>query len=758
MTLFIKQVIGKCFLLLLIVLLGVQSKADNLKEVVILNSYHSGFKWTADINNAISEYFHHDQTTRLFCEYMDSKRFYSEAYINTLRDQYYLKYHDHQVDGVICSDNHAFDFFLKYGKDIWGDVPAVFCGVNDINEQLHLIDTTKHAIVYELIDISGTIQLIEELQADIEEIIVISDKTLSGNIFVNQFITAFESEERSYTYRIINSTNPATLKNTLAQIPVNNRAIYLLSLYTERNGIPNEMMLESKYFFDEIYIPIYSNWDFLFPNLIVGGKVLKAAEQGQISARLMGDILNSRKIQVHNHPTNHTIIDFLQLQKHQLDLINIDDVAEIINQENLFIKTYKKELIIILSILIVFVSIILVLIGDIIKRKRIEINYIDSEKRLELAIKGANEGLWDIDLVNQNIYISEQFARLLGYDSASEIDFKLDNWHEYVLPQDIEQVKEAYYTHKDGNADVFQCESRLIKKDKSAAWFSIHGKITASTNGVPTRITGIILNINDQKAFETELKKAKEKAEESDRLKSSFLANMSHEIRTPMNAILGFTDLLIYSQLNPSEQHEYLNLIKRSGENLLTLINDIIDISKIESGELKIVEDKINLHDMVKEVHSVGLSLCNNLQKQIEFKIKKPLDESPLYIYTDPLRIYQILLNLVSNAIKFTEKGFIEVGYEVNEEQQLLISVKDTGPGIPDKDKAIIFERFRQIDESTIKKHGGTGLGLSITKSLVQLMKGEIRVESQISKGAEFIVKIPVRIFERKNSLQTKSP
>jgi PAS domain S-box-containing protein len=722
-------------------------KADELTEIVVLNSYHHGFKWTADIDNAISEHFRANESIRLFSEFMDSKRFNSETYLLTLFEQYKLKYSNHKIDGIICSDNRAFDFFMAHGKEIWGDIPAVFCGVNNINEQLDKVNPQKHAIVYELIDIKGTIDLIEDLQPEIEEIIVISDETLSGNIFLNQFIEAFESKIRSYSYHIIKNTNPNELKQTLSLLPSENRAIYLLSLYTERNGIPNEMLLESQYIFENVKITIYSNWDFLMPDLIVGGRILKAEDQGILSAQLIEKLLFEESNNLHNHPTTHTIIDHHVFVNHDLIIDGHESDILFVNEQLNYIKRHKKELTIILSILIVFIFIILLLVSDVIKRKTVEISFIDSEKRLELAINGANEGLWDINLEKKSIYLNQQFALLLGYNSPDEIPLSVTNWKNFIYFQDIEQVREAYNLHRIGKAEAFQCEARFLNKDKSVTWISIHGKITEWIDGIPYRVTGIILNINDQKAFEGELKKAKERAEESDRLKSSFLANMSHEIRTPMNAILGFTDLLIFGQLSPSEQHEYMNLIKRSGENLLTLINDIIDISKIESGELKISEEIINIHQLIKEVYSVGLNLCSNMNKEVEVKLVGPA-ESELLIYTDPLRVYQILLNLVSNAVKFTEKGVVEIKYTIIE-KELSITVKDTGPGISDEDQKVIFERFRQVDESTIKKHGGTGLGLSITKSLIELMEGSITIDSKPNKGATFCVKLPIKMHHQ---------
>ncbi|WP_439185648.1 ATP-binding protein [Carboxylicivirga taeanensis] len=722
------------------------ANAERLKEVLVLNSYHHGFQWTADINNAITSHFTEDESVRVFYEFMDSKRFNSDEYFEALYQQYLIKYKGKVIDGIICSDNRAFDFFIKHGNEIWGNVPVAFCGVNNIGDQLELLDTNQHVIIHETIDIKGTIEIIEQLQPELEELIVISDETLSGNIFLEQFMEAFKSRKRNYTYQIINNTHPEGLRRALNELPSSNRAIYLLSLYTERNSIPNEMMHESQYFFKNIDIPIYSNWDFLMPHLIVGGRILKAADQGRLSAQLMDQILRKQAVALDNEPPTYTIFDQQLLKKHQLDTDSLSYNFELINEDIQLIKSYKKELIIILSILCVFIFIILLLVGDIIKRKRVEISFIESEKRLELAIDGANEGLWDIELDKNDIYINEQFAHMLGYQSASELDINMNNWHVFVFPQDIEQMREAYSLHQAGKDEAFRCEARLYNSNNEYSWFSIHGKITEIINGKPTRITGVILDISNQKAFENELQKAKEKAEESDRLKSSFLANMSHEIRTPMNAILGFTDLLLCNQLSKKEQADYLNMIKRGGENLLTLINDIIDISKIESGQLKIQEALVNINELVSEAHSVGLSLCGNLQKQLQIHVEHTVTDNQKVIYTDPLRVYQILLNLLSNAIKFTEKGQVEISYSITNDEWLTLSVKDTGPGISERDKAVIFDRFRQADESTSKKHGGTGLGLSITKSLVEMMNGKIDLISDPPNGSEFIVKIPVKL------------
>ncbi len=734
------------FIVSILLLLTIDLGAERLKEVVVLNSYHQGFKWTSDITDAIADEFNKNESYRLFYEYLDSKRFNDESYFVHLKDIYHYKYSDHKIDGIICSDNKAFDFYIEYGQSIWGDAPAVFCGVNNIGDLLYQVDTLKHTIVHERIDIFNTLKLIHQLQPQLEEIIVISDKTLSGNIFLDQFVEAFDKLKPEFSYRVINNAAPDKLHTILHELSLENKAIYLLSLYTHRNGIPNEMTNEVNYFFKDINLPIYSNWDFLMPDIIVGGKILRAKDQGQLAAQLMKEKLSGQKPATHNWPVDNFIIDQKQADKYALDLSKSDIPFVLTNQEQSFISQYKKEVMVVLLILITLTSIVIVLVGDVIKRKRVEINFIESEKRLELAIDGANEGLWDIHLMQGSIFISEQFAKLLNYNNSASIKMTVENWTDYVFEQDVEQVREAYNTHKQGRADAFKCETRLIDYSGNPSWFSLHGKITEWKSNEPSRITGIILNINDQKAFEEQLQNAKEKAEESDRLKSSFLANMSHEIRTPMNAILGFTDLLIYDSLTSDERSEYLNMIKNSGENLLSLINDIIDISKVESGELSISESPIDFSLLANEVYNVGRSISNSLNKNIELRLDKPENDRDMLIIADPLRLYQVMLNLMSNAIKFTDSGYVELSYKIHKDHILSIRIKDTGPGISDDYKELIFDRFRQIDESTIKKHGGTGLGLSITKSIILLMNGHIEVVSDPPNGAEFIVEIPVKL------------
>jgi signal transduction histidine kinase/CheY-like chemotaxis protein len=251
---------------------------------------------------------------------------------------------------------------------------------------------------------------------------------------------------------------------------------------------------------------------------------------------------------------------------------------------------------------------------------------------------------------------------------------------------------------------------------------------------------------------------AKRKAEESDMLKTAFLSNMSHEIRTPMNAILGFSNLLSHPDINQEEKEEFVNLIKINGKNLLTLVEDIIDISKIDSGQLEIKNAPCRLHDMLMGIYD---SFFDDIKRRgltsLKLYLKEGASDENLEILTDEHRLRQIFVNLVGNAIKFTDRGFVEFGYTLQDSQFVKFFVKDTGIGLPKGKEAEIFERFSKYNNDKERLYGGTGIGLSIVKHLVELMGGEIWVESEPLVGTIFYFTLPFHKIESKQLKKKKA-
>ena len=240
-----------------------------------------------------------------------------------------------------------------------------------------------------------------------------------------------------------------------------------------------------------------------------------------------------------------------------------------------------------------------------------------------------------------------------------------------------------------------------------------------------------------------ELQKAKEKAEESDHLKSAFLANMSHEIRTPMNAIIGFSNLLNNKEFNRKKRKELISYIIRGSNTLLHLINDIIDISKIEAGQLNINKKEFFINELFDDLFSVYKEKMK-LYKNIELKIiKNDINQN---LNTDKLRIQQVLINLIDNSLKFTEKGFVEVVYKIDKvSNEVIFHVKDSGIGITEEQQKNIFNRFIKLEKNDEKLYRGAGLGLSISKHIVELLGGKIWVESELNKGSVFYFTIPFK-------------
>jgi len=307
-----------------------------------------------------------------------------------------------------------------------------------------------------------------------------------------------------------------------------------------------------------------------------------------------------------------------------------------------------------------------------------------------------------------------------------------------ICPEDSARViGDIEYSAK--HMTYFTCEFRVQIPGKAIQWIYSRSTPEKLADGSITWY-GFNTDITERKRAELELFQAKEKAEESDRLKSAFLANMSHEIRTPMNGILGFAQLLKEPNLTGEEQQAYIKIIERSGKRMLNIINDIVDISKIESGQMQVSMSEINISDQMQFVYSFFKPEVERKGMLLLLRNSLPLKEA--IIRSDREKLYAILTNLVGNALKYTNTGSIEMGVE-KKGRYLEFFVKDTGVGVPETKKELIFLRFRQGNDLTSHFTEGTGLGLSISKAYVELLGGKIWLESELGKGSSFYFTIP---------------
>ncbi len=360
-------------------------------------------------------------------------------------------------------------------------------------------------------------------------------------------------------------------------------------------------------------------------------------------------------------------------------------------------------------------------------------NAEDSKKRYQELADMLPQSIFETDIAGNYTYANKAWFKTFKYSVAD-------------LKRGINLVETLISGNKNdilGNEKLEEATFIAVRKDNSQFEASVYSDNIVKEGRIAGK-RGIIIDISDKMRYINALKDETSKAQTSDQLKSSFLANMSHEIRTPMNSIIGFSNLLASEEVPEDQKKEFVHYIQSSGEILLNLVDDIIDIAKIEAGELKIVKKECNLTGLLYELHHTFNEVKNRISKQrLEIVLNLDAENQNLTLKTDPFRLRQVLSNLIGNAIKFTEKGTIEFGYKVISQEKLEFFVKDTGVGLTREELDIIFDRFKRSPHSEEKNILGTGLGLTISKNLVELLGGEMWVNSSPGSGTTFFFALP---------------
>ncbi len=372
----------------------------------------------------------------------------------------------------------------------------------------------------------------------------------------------------------------------------------------------------------------------------------------------------------------------------------------------------------------------------------------ESEERFRQLAENIDDVFW-LSEGDRVLFVNSALERTFGFNRNSIIQ-NINSIVKVVHPEDLPVYEELTNLRSNGETEPVFRQLRIIDPSGKVRWVWARLFPILDENNKLFRIAGMVSDITQQKEIENELRTAKEKAQESDHLKSAFLANLSHEIRTPMNGILGFSGLLTREGADAEMKGLYIEIINKSSDQLLHIIDDLVDISKIEANQMQIIKQECRLNQLLDDLYVFYDQLLKQNEKtSVEFSRHYKLSNEYSIIITDEFRLRQVLMNLLGNAVKFTHKGHIRFGYNLEKKNLLRFFVEDTGIGIAEDHTEVIFQPFRQADYNSTREYGGTGLGLSISRGLVKLLGGSLELKSTPGKGSTFYFTIPYQPVTR---------
>ena len=370
------------------------------------------------------------------------------------------------------------------------------------------------------------------------------------------------------------------------------------------------------------------------------------------------------------------------------------------------------------------------------KRLKGELEELDKIRRgnveYDFILKAMKIAVWHYDSETQSFIFEKDYRDGIN-NHVPSADESFQDTLVALAPADVDRVNNAFTDMCEGRTDFYHQEYQVIDKSAGTSYWeeSYATIVDRNAEGKPTKIVGTSQRIDERKELEASLVTARNKAEESDRLKTAFLANMGHEIRTPLNAIVGFSDLLPVVQ-GEEERNQLIAEIQLNNQKLLRIIDGLVSMSQIEAGAKSLLLAKIDINQMLQQ-------MADTYQPTTNVPISLQCQKNLLLIESDREKLMEIVDNLMQNAVKFTTEGQIILGYDLLEDNRLRIWVRDTGKGIAESDHERIFDRFIKLDEYI----PGTGLGLSVAKSHVQSLGGTIGVDSKLGEGSTFWIEIP---------------
>lgn len=740
-------------------------------NLLVVHSFEETFSGYSEFNRLIASDLKDNKVdVNIYTFYLDCDAYDREGEIE--RINHYLDTIEVKLDIIMVTDDQATYSLLASKNSLLKDIPIVFSGVNFPNREL-LKEYPNVTGIWDNPDYEKNVEMIEKLFG-IKRIRFFYDKTYNGKKVIARLAEQYKDKDDEL-YETLNNFlqkndsienkgenktfNQYLRRNDYEERPLKT-SIHFINMWDDlgrdlmwniSGSFRYSVFLLSKYDYSTANIgrlatvPTFSavNRGFSYHMDIIGGYFMTLEDQVSATCDYISRIIKGEKIS--NLPIKEVpkkyVLDWTVLNRWDIPVDKIPKEFEIVNMP--FYVKYRTEIIIGSSI---FGGVIILIIVNLLflyyreaKRKRQVQMYLWEEKKfLSLAMEGSKIFAWRYNKENNEFIFDKEFLDSIGTNFET---ISLEELNRITHPDDAEEAFTSFVNVVNGLCMRGDIRARMNFDGKGYVWYEFRLLNIAGVLGDNSSVIGLVMNIQDYKDKELELVRARDLASKAE-LKQSFLANMSHEIRTPLNAIVGFSNMLVGDEELPNEDKlEYIHIINLNCELLLKLINDILEISRIESGNVSIFLEQCNLNEIVEDVY--GMCMVQ-VPSNIEFI--KSVSQQSICLETDKMRLKQVLVNLLNNAFKFTSSGYVAIGIERDKEaEEVRIYVEDTGEGIPEEHQKMIFDRFYKVNEFA----QGTGLGLSICQVIMHKLNGRIVLTSEEGKGSRFEVILPYNDADR---------
>lgn len=729
------------------------------KHILIITSQPYATDWFDTLSDSLRQnlFLFLSPESKFSYEYISGEILTNTDYRNKLVDLLREKYAFIKMDMVMAVMPVSSQFLIDHGQSIFPDTAFIF--VLPSQKQIASISKMPQAGLVKSASntIPETIDRIRRLLPETEHLVIVSGSGADDLNYQNIAEDSIKQRRWPKNVEYLKGVPAEELAARLESLPERS-AVLMLTYVMDRDGVPLATVQVMKAVSARSHAPIFGFYDTILGLGIVGGKLTSADAYGDAIAVTAQKIFQggSKLSLVETTAEARDIYDWRQMEKWEIPGSRLPVNSEIRYRKIAFWEQHLGMILLVGAIILLQALLIMTLFLNLFRRKRAEAALSVSEKKYREIFDNAIMGIYQSTPEGRYLNVNPALAKLYGYAAPEEMmnDIQDIQREVYVNPGDRTKLKNLF--ESEGSIKGFQVEYK--RKDGSRFWISITGSAIRDQAGNILYYEGTCEDITQQKHAEVELIKyrenleeqvrkrtaeleiAKTKAESADRLKSAFLATMSHELRTPLNSIIGFTGILMQGMSGPlnEEQDKQLHMVYNSAKHLLDLINDVLDISKIEAEQLNIFKETFNLRDSVEKVIKSTQPLADKKGIELTLSIAPEVGQ----FKSDHRRVEQILLNLLSNAIKFTERGFVRMKCETRG-NKVVMAIQDSGIGIRKEDRGLLFNAFQQIESGTTRKYDGTGLGLSICKKLALLLGGEIEVTSEWGKGSTFSLILP---------------